>query len=191
MKVIHLNLASRPYRDYRPVYAVAAVLAVLTAILMVYNLQTAYRYFVNTSETREKIELTEAKIREEQQKASAADEKLSSVDIASLNREATFINLQIAERAFSWTQLLDRLERVFPADVRLVSLNPNVDENGETHLQMSCVAKNYDGIVSLIDRMNADPHFSRPFPQSQTERDGQFFFNLRADYAPAAEVLAR
>ena len=30
MKTIHLNLASRPYRDYRAVYAVAAALGVPT-----------------------------------------------------------------------------------------------------------------------------------------------------------------
>ena len=31
MKPLHLNLASRPYRDYRPVYAAVVVMSLLTA----------------------------------------------------------------------------------------------------------------------------------------------------------------
>ena len=34
MKPIHLNLARRPYRDYRPVYAVVVLASLLAAFLM-------------------------------------------------------------------------------------------------------------------------------------------------------------
>ena len=43
MKPIHLNLASRPYRDYRPVYAVVVLLSLATAFLMLNNIETYYR----------------------------------------------------------------------------------------------------------------------------------------------------
>ena len=49
MKPIHLNLASRPYRDYRPVYAVVVVLSLLTAFLMLNNIETYYRYIRETN----------------------------------------------------------------------------------------------------------------------------------------------
>ena len=43
MKPLHLNLASRPYRDYRPVYATVVVMSLVTAFLMLYPVETGYR----------------------------------------------------------------------------------------------------------------------------------------------------
>jgi hypothetical protein len=43
VKPIHLNLAARPYRDYRPVYAVVVLLSLLTAFLMLNNVESNYR----------------------------------------------------------------------------------------------------------------------------------------------------
>ena len=40
MKPLHLNLASRPYRDYRPVYAAVVAMSLVTAFLMLNNVET-------------------------------------------------------------------------------------------------------------------------------------------------------
>ena len=40
MKPIHLNLARRPYRDYRPVYAVVVLSSLLIAFLMISTIPT-------------------------------------------------------------------------------------------------------------------------------------------------------
>ena len=55
MKPLHLNLASRPYRDYRPVYATVVVMSLVTAFLMLNNVETYYRYTRETHSTRPKI----------------------------------------------------------------------------------------------------------------------------------------
>ena len=39
MKPIHLNLAARPFRDYRPVYAAVVAISLLTAFLMLNNIE--------------------------------------------------------------------------------------------------------------------------------------------------------
>ena len=54
MKPIHLNLAARPYRDYRPVYAAVVVMSLLAAFLMLNNVETYYRYIHETKATRAK-----------------------------------------------------------------------------------------------------------------------------------------
>ena len=62
MKPLHLNLASRPYRDYRPLYAVVVIMSLLTAFLMLRNIDTFYRYKRETKTTAEDIQRIEATI---------------------------------------------------------------------------------------------------------------------------------
>ena len=109
MKPLHLNLASRPYRDYRPVYAVVVAVSLVIAFLMLQNIDTYYRYVSETKSTRTKIAELEAEAAKEQRLAIVTDERMRSLDVASLATQTRFINSQIAERAFSWSELLDRL----------------------------------------------------------------------------------
>ena len=55
MKPIHLNLASRPFRDYRPVYAAVVIMALLTAFLALNIVDTFLRYRTETKTTRANI----------------------------------------------------------------------------------------------------------------------------------------
>lgn len=191
MKAIHLNLASKPYRDYRAVYVVAAVLAVVTAILLVYNVQTAYQYFVNTEETRAEIDALNTATQVERHETEKITRMLGQVNTKRLGAEANYINARIADRAFSWSELIDRLERIFPADVRLVTLNPATDEKGRTHIELTCVSKTPAGMVNLLNRFIADPHFARATPRAEQEQEGQYGFTLGVDYLPAAVEVAK
>lgn len=187
MKTLHLNLASRPYRDYRPVWMVAAVLAILSGILLVNNVHTAYRYFVNTKTTRVEIERLQSEASQETRRAQLLQADIQRFDRKALNTQTQFINAQIAERAFSWSRLLDQLERVVPNDVRLVSLNPSVAPDGTTHLFMSCLAKSPSGMVELLRRLQRDPHFDRTLPRSEaTLETGLQEFRIETDYRPDA-----
>lgn len=185
MKALHLNLASKPYRDYRPIWAVAAVMAVLSGILLVNNAQTAYRYFVNTKTTRAEIERLQRGAGEESRRARQLQNDILRFDRKTLNIQTRFINAQIAERAFSWSRLLDQLERIVPHDVRLVSLNQSVTPDGPTHLTMVCLAKSPNGMVELLRRLQRDPHFDRTLPQSEaTLETGLHEFRIETDYRP-------
>ena len=187
MKALHPNLASRPYRDYRPVWTVVAVLGILSAALLVYNLQTAFQYFATTSDTRAEISGLEASIAEERQATSAARAQSARYDSPELRNRAEFVNARIAERAFSWNQLLDDLEAVFPRDVRLVRLSPTVEKTGDVTLNMQCFAKNEDGMVDLIQNMFGSPKFVNPFPANQsTSPEGLRQFMITTQYRPTA-----
>jgi type IV pilus assembly protein PilN len=192
VRTLHLNLASRPYRNYRPVWLVAAALAVASVIFLVNNAQTAYHYFVNTETTRAEIDRLQRESTEESRKAKQIQDQIRRFDRKALNTQSKFINAQIAERAFSWSELLDQLERVVPTDVRLVSLDPNISDDGKTHLRMTCVAKSPRALPTLIQRLQGDPHFLRPFPKSEeTREDGLQQFTIETDYHPGPRGLLR
>ena len=187
MKPIHLNLAARPYRDYRPVYAVVVVLSLLTAFLMLNNIETYYRYIRETKTTRAKVAEVEAQARIEKQKEESAKQRVAHLDLARLDQQTRFINAKLAERAFSWSRLFDELESILADDVRLVSVSPNFTEEGPIELQMDFEAKSGDGMITTINRMNADPHFQDAFPSTESMDDsGTYTFDLTAKYLPNA-----
>jgi type IV pilus assembly protein PilN len=184
VKPIHLNLAARPYRDYRPVYAVVVVMSLLTAFLMLNNVETYYRYTRETRTTRTEIASVENQAVQERQKREAAQQRLAGLDLRLLDQQTKFVNSKLAERAFSWSTLLDELESVLPDDVRLTSVGPSFDEDGTIRLSMQFKSKSSDGMITTINRMNADPQFRDPFPNTESSNDQGFTFNLNAQYIP-------
>jgi hypothetical protein len=185
LKTIHLNLARRPYRDYRPLYAVVVALSLLTAFLALNNFDTWYRYRRDTSTTRDEISRIESQIEQERRQMEVTNRQIKTIDLTSLSRQTKFINAQIAERAFSWSELLDRLEDVIPGNVRIVSVAPGFQENGLVRLSLNCEAKTSDGLETTINRFHRHPQFANPFPSSQDDTGAGYLFNLTVDYKPA------
>lgn len=189
MKPIHLNLASRPYRDYTPVNLVAATMFVLMLLLAWFNIDTAVRYRVETRNTRAKIAQLEAQQRREKELEAAAQQRLAGIDVKFLDEQTRFINQQLAQRAFSWSALLDELESVLADDVRLLSVAPSFNDNGTIQLGLSFESKSNDGMITTINRMHRDPQFVNPFPANESVREGVYAFNLSVGYRPAQPVV--
>lgn len=185
MKPIHLNLASRPFRDYRPVYAVVVIMALLTAFLALNNVDTFLRYRSETKTTRANIAKLEQQIADEQGQTQTLTQRLKGVDLKLLTSQTEFANAQLAERAFSWSELLDRLERVLPPDVKLQSVSPTFSKDGLVHLSMTCVTKTGEGLTATINRFNADQHFANAFPANETQGVGEYRISLGVDYRPS------
>ena len=185
MKPLHLNLAGRPYRDYRPLYAVVVVTSILIALMLLNNIETGYRYVRETRSTRDKITLIENQIDTENRRTDEANQRLRGVNIKQLAEQTQFVNARLAERAFSWSELLDRLERVFPDDVRIESISPAFGKTGIVHLAMVADSKSGDGMTRTIDRLNHDPTFANPFPTSEERTDNGWKFGIGVDYRPS------
>ena len=191
MKPIHLNLAARPYRDYRPVYAVVVAISLLTAFLMLNNIETYYRYIHETKATRAKIAQVEEQARAEKAKEDTARQRVKGLDLAKLDQQTRFINMKLAERAFSWSRLLDELESILADDVRLLSVSPTFALEGPIPLSMNFEAKSGDGMITTINRMNADPQFRDAFPSGESANDdGTYTFTLTVNYLPEAPKVA-
>lgn len=190
MKPIHLNLASRPYRDYRPVYAVVVVLSLLTAFLMLNNIETYYRYSRETQTTRAKIASLEAQAEKERQLQQAAEQKLRGLDLQRLDAQTKFVNAKLQERAFSWSVLLDELESILGDDVRLVSVAPSFGKDSHVALALQFESKSGDGLVETLNRMNADPQFIDPFPSVESAQgEGMYAFSIDVRYQPERNPL--
>jgi Tfp pilus assembly protein PilN len=184
LKPLHLNLASRPYRDYRPVYAVVVVMSLLIALLMLNNVDTYYRYKTETKTTRATTASLEKQAEQERVRAAVVAGQLQSFNLTALGNETRFINARLAERAFSWSELLDRLEDVLPRDVRIDHITPSFQKD-VVHLELSCESKTTDGMLNTITNLQKDPHFANPFPHNETTTEKGFSFNIGVDFKPS------
>lgn len=185
MKPIHLNLAARPYRDTRP-FTIAVVVASTVIAAMTYlNAVTFLRYRFDTRTTTAKVASLQAQTQQEQQRAASVNERLKRIDVALLASQTQFANAQLAERAFSWSELLDRLEHVLPNDVRIGGVSPRFDKNGLIHLSLSCDTKTGQGMIDTINHFNADSHFANAFPASESKVDAGYKFVVGVDYKPS------
>ncbi len=74
---------------------------------------------------------------------------------------------------------------MLPNDVRIESVSPAFDKNGMVHLSLLAVAKNGEGMVHTLDRLNRDPRFSNAFPTSENKSNTGYTFGIGVDYRPS------
>ena len=189
MKPLHLNLASRPYRDYRPVHAVVVAMSLLIAFMLLNNIETGYRYARDTRTTRDKIAGIEQQTETENHRAVDVAQRLRGVNVKVLADQAQFVNARLAERAFSWSELLDRLERVVPDDVRIESISPTFAKDGMVHLTLQAAGKNSQGMVRTLDRFNREARFANAFPTSESKTNEGYHFGIQVDYRPSVSRM--
>ena len=187
MKPLHLNLASRPYRDERPFIAVVVVGSLLIAFLTLTNFDTWYEYRNETQDTRAKIATLEKQAADERARTNTLNQRIRAVDVKLLAKQTQFANTQLAQRAFSWSELLDQLERILPDYVRIVSITPSFEDNGLVKLSLQCVARDSTGLVSTLTRFNANPRFSGAFPLNEDHTPEGYRFTITVSYRPSVE----
>lgn len=189
MRPLHLNLAREPWRDTRPLWLTVGILTAAIILLMIANAHAAYRYFVETEETRARIAEVRAEAAEAAVAADENEKRLADTNQRLVDARVEFVNSRIRERAFSWSQLLDHLERVLPDEVKISALQPNVPDEGPVRLQMNLVAKNQQGFVDTVENLFTDSYFDQPVPTSESSRDGLVYFTLSVEYRPDPKGL--
>ncbi len=187
MKPLHLNLAARPYRDYRPFTLVMVAGSLLFLGLAYVNVDTYLRYKTATRQTTATIARLDGQIAEERRRADEANARIGRVDVKLLQARTAFANVQLAERAFSWSELLDRLEHVLPDDVRIDGVAPKFEKGGMVHLSLNCHGKGNDSMVRTLAAFNHDPHFGNAFPRMEERGDNnkEFRFDMDVEYRPS------
>jgi Tfp pilus assembly protein PilN len=186
-----LNYARRPFRDDRPAYVIAAFLALVGAVLLTINVRMAADYRRQVADTRAEIAQLEAREQKAEEKAQAARAALGSYKLSALAAESRGLAKIAAERKFSWTSLLTRLERTLPSDVGLAHLQPQFDQNGGTTLDMQLFARTREAIVRTIEALSKSEAFGHVELRQEAQPDAKgvdpIQFQLSCAYEPEGE----
>jgi type IV pilus assembly protein PilN len=168
---LDINLASQAYEDSRQFWmrwgtAVGGV-ALLTLVLLTLDITG----WVNARRDRAAINEKETMIADRDRLRTEAERILNLPQNRTTRDESQFLNQLIERKAFSWTRVLENLERVMPPRVHLESISPQLDEDNQLGLKMTVAGDSRDRAIELARRMED----SRRFAQTQVKsaRSGQ------------------
>jgi type IV pilus assembly protein PilN len=188
---LDINLASRPYEDAKQFWtrwgsAVGAV-GLLTLILLALDVTG----WVNARRDRQSMREKRALIADRDNKRAAAEEFLGRPENRNTRDQSAFLNELIERKAFSWTRVLENLEKVMPPRVHLVSIHPELDEDNQLALKMTVAGNSRDRAIELAQRMEESRRFaqtniiSERFAGQQNNNGGDTEqFDIAAIYIP-------
>ena len=193
---LDINLASQPYEDARQFWmrwgTGLGAAAVVTLVLLALTISG----WVNARRDHRVMAEKRAMIADRDQLRANAERILNSPENRSTRDESQVLNQLIERKAFSWTLVLENLERVMPARVHLVSINPELDEDNQLALKMSVAGDSRDRAIELARRMEESQRFSQTNivqehnVQGATGGDTEQF-DLVAIYAPEIGPAAK
>jgi type IV pilus assembly protein PilN len=186
---LDINLASRPYEDARQFWmrwgtALAAAAVVTVALLSI----TISGWFAARHDHAKIAELKDG-IAQRDLKRQQAEDFLNQPQNRSTRDQSQFLNELIERKSFSWTRVLEDLEKVMPARVHLVSIHPELDEDNQLSLKMSVAGDSRDRAIELARRMEDSRHFTQTFIENESLRASSsngdpIEFNIHAIYVP-------
>jgi type IV pilus assembly protein PilN len=135
--------------------AVGAV-GLLTLVLLALDVTG----WINARRDRQAIAQKRAMIADRDQLRANAEKILNLPENRSTRDQSQFLNELIERKAFSWTRVLENLEKVMPPRVHLESITPQLDEDNQLGLKMMVAGDSRDRALELARRMEASQRFS-------------------------------
>jgi type IV pilus assembly protein PilN len=158
---LDINLATQPYEDARQFWmrwgsavGAAGLLTLVLLTLTVTGWMNARRDHAAIAEKR-------AMIAERDRVRANAEEFLNRPENRSTRDESQFLNDLIERKAFSWTRVLENLEKVMPPRVHLMSISPELDEDNQLGLKMTVAGDSRDRAIELARRMEESRRFAQ------------------------------
>lgn len=158
---LDINLASQPYEDPRQFWmrwgTSVGVLGLLTLTLLTLDVTG----WVNARRDRAAMaQVRELTAKRDQVRASA-ERILNLPQNRTTRDQSQFLNELIERKAFSWTRVLESLEKVMPPRVHLVSISPTLDEDNQLALKMIVAGDSRDRAIELARRMEESRRFAQ------------------------------
>jgi len=193
---LDINLASQPYEDARQFWlrwgTALGVLAIVTVGLVAMTVSGWY----NARLDRAVLSKQESEIAALDRRRAQAEEFLNRPENRATRDASQFLNEMIERKSFSWTRVLEDLEKVMPPRVHLVSIHPEMDDDNQLSLKMEVAGSSADRCIELAHRMEESRRFVQTNITGQTHEQSLTGdterFEIVALYIPqAALALAR
>ncbi len=189
---IDINLATRPYEDPGPVYmhwggALAALS--LVSLILVYS---AVSGWLSARKDNGLIAQRKQQIAERERAKARAEEMLSLPQNRATRDRSQFLNDLFQRKAFSWTKVFEELERVMPARLHVVSIQPATAPDSQLEIKLVVAGESRDRAIELVRKMESSQHFKQTQIQQESSLVGSgapgdnVQFDISALYVPEA-----
>ena len=159
---IAINLASRPYQDEGRFYRLWGTTLGLVVVFTAFMIAMSVRHYQNSSKDWVSARQAESRLTDLKKEAAQAEQILARPENRGTRDRSQFLNTAILRKSFSWTQLMQDMERVMPAGLRVTSIAPVVDQHNRFVLKVQVEGQTRDGAVQLLRNMEKSQHFRSP-----------------------------
>jgi type IV pilus assembly protein PilN len=190
---LDINLASQPYEDARQFWMRWGTALVAVAILTLALVVTTISGWFAARKDHATAAVYRVRIAERDLKRRQAEQFLNRPENRSTRDESQYINELIERKSFSWTRVLEDMEKVMPPRVHLVSIHPELDEDNQLKLKMSIAGESRDRALELARRMEDSRRFAGTHIETEnfsaSNSGDPFKFNIVAIYVPETVPL--
>lgn len=158
--LVGLNLATKPLETHRKFLAGSALVAMLAVGILIPLSWHVYNVRQSDAQLREAAETMRRGMLQYQEQRSELEQFFSRKENAQLNERAAFLNSIIDARSFNWTQMFMDLEKIMPAGVRVVSINP-VQKNGRIEVKLNVGAVSDEAKLKFLRSLEDSKAFTQ------------------------------
>jgi type IV pilus assembly protein PilN len=156
---VRLNLSTRPLQTHRTFLAGAGVVGVIAGIFF---LALGWHVY-SVRRADETLRVKVSKIRQEmiglEQQRKDLEHFFAQPENARLHERSQFLNTLIDEQSLNWTQMFMDLEKILPAGVRVVSIEPK-HEKGRVEIKLVVGAMSDEAKLKFLHALEGSPAFT-------------------------------
>jgi type IV pilus assembly protein PilN len=170
--MLRVNLSTRPFYNERSVHGVLFIAALIVAVLTIFNVTQIVLLTRRQSSLSGEATAAEARATELRAHAARTRQAVNTKELDSISEAAREANTIIGQRLFSWTDLLGRLEKTLPDNVRITALRPSVARDGTITVTMTVAAETVDDIEQFMANLEGTTAFSEVNPLDDEPMEG-------------------
>ncbi|MGH9537328.1 MAG: PilN domain-containing protein [Terriglobales bacterium] len=186
---VDINLATHPYEDSGSLWlrwggALAAL--ILFTVILLYIVVAGW---MGARKDRSLIAQREQQIAARDAERARAEAILNLPENRTTRDRSQFLNDLFLRKAFSWTKVFEDLERVMPARLHLVSIQPEMAPGNELEIKMVVAGESRERALELVRKMEGSQRFQQTQIEQEQSQTGltpgdNVQFNISAVYVP-------
>jgi hypothetical protein len=187
----NFNLATSPLENNRRFIGGSSAIGVIAVVALFFLSFHAYRTWAANRHLRAEMARLSSQIRADQREQDTLRKEFRGKNVVEIMDRATFLNGLIAERTFPWIKIFSDLEHILPPGVRVISISPHRDKDGNVKVVLSVGAQDDGSKLKFLQSLEASPAFSnihvttesRPAKAGATSGGDQVLLSLEARYS--------
>ena len=183
--MLRTNLSTHPFYNVRAVQVALAVLAAIVIGVSVFNAVQIARLSVTQRTLGAKAAGAEAEAARLRGAAASIRAQINPRELNTVANEAREANAIIDRRAFSWTELFAQFEATLPPDVRIMSVQPQLDRDGVFSVIIAVQARRVEDLDAFLEALETKSTFRNVLAkQEETNADGLIEAVVEGVYSP-------
>lgn len=180
--MLRTNLSTRPFYNSRAVRIGLAAVGVVVAGLTVFNTVELWRLQRANRDLSRTVVENESTARDLREKAQVVQQAIDRTQLSQVSSAAREANALIDRRAFSWTELLNQFQATLPPEVRISSVQPQVDNAGRLLVAFTVLSRRQEDLDDFIAALEKTGVFMDVLSRSDSSNEDRSLTSVLQAY---------